>query len=469
MNHAAAPGILRMTPRLQPIPRLLGLLLALGGVLAAGEARMDLVATFPELLARVGWEATASEACVFVQATDLHLTKNGPIAFPGKYIGPNFITDINQLRPAPRFLAITGDLTGDVTRFPASWKKAEVEFLQVKEVLTGLDAPIAHHIIIGNNDCSWETFGKVWPDRPLDWSFDQGGIHLVGVSPYYLWTPENTNHAGPKLDPKQMAWLRADLAGHEARSLVIFTHEPLSDPTAHLLRAQIESLLPEWTGEVWNIAGHMHMNRCEQRRLARTTMRIVQTTTPVGGWRLDTGAYRLFFAAQGRITGTALRWLTATGEPRGFTIEPPIASWPLYVPAFEAVGQRAAWSLLVGQDDQAYRHTLVDTIDALSYLRAGRAAQVAYRLPVAAAADPRPSQLLLLAEGAIAVEFSADGLAYAGRRPAERPKKGGELDRLVTLSADEQANSRFVRISPTPAADGTNGQRFKLFGLAGLR
>ncbi|MBR4653082.1 MAG: hypothetical protein IKO72_06945 [Kiritimatiellae bacterium] len=41
--------------------------------------------------------------------------------------------------------------------------------------------------------------------------------------------------------------------------------------------------------------------------------------TPVGrGFTVGDGGYRVFFCRDGRITGSALRWLTPNGDPIGY-------------------------------------------------------------------------------------------------------------------------------------------------------
>jgi hypothetical protein len=45
------------------------------------------------------------------------------------------------------------------------------------------------------------------------------------------------------------------LAGRSKQTLVLFTHAPLCDANANLLRLQVEPLLKDWSGDVWNIAG----------------------------------------------------------------------------------------------------------------------------------------------------------------------------------------------------------------------
>jgi len=426
--------------------------------------------TLGEVISACGWNSSADGAFYFAHVTDIHTNDRGPLKMENKYAVPNFVTDVNRLDPAPAFMTITGDLVSDTFRSKSSWPRAKEGFLKTRRILDDLRDSIGLHLIMGNNGCSWEMFEEVWPERPLYWSFDRGGIHFVGLMGYYLWKPPHGNHAGTVLDDEQLAWLKKDLAGRERQTLVIFTHEPWVDLSAHILHSQVEPLLADWTGDVWNVAGHIHRNKCHLRPLPKTTMRIVETTTPIGAWRPAKGAYRLLFASGGKITAMALRWLTCHGKPLGYELEKPQDTWKRYRPPFEAAKDRLLWGVMVGAGDAPLRGEFAGLQDRISNLRLRKDGFATYRVPLNKCRT-EPKYLALLGVSEARVMVSGDGASW--REPPEaRVKKGrmgGYPALLVALGPDRAgADALHVRVALTKGQIAAKGAVY-LYGLALLR
>lgn len=277
--------------------------------------------------AACGWRPSDPDAFYFLHATDLHMTENpdwcaGALQMKDKFMGRCFIDEVNAMnalpqRPAALFL--TGDLTSHVTMSPATWPRAERQWTHYRKYVTDrLRVPWRQ--FIGNNDCAAAPYRAVYPDAPLYWAFERGGVACVGLHGYSCWKPENTNHAGILFDGAQLAWLEGVVAASRARTLVVFTHEPLKDGDSHCARRQLAPILDRFAGEeVWNVCGHNHVNFTGAIRLGRRQVRTVETMTPVGrGFTIGDGGYRVFFCKEGRICGSALRWLTPGGEPIGY-------------------------------------------------------------------------------------------------------------------------------------------------------
>ena len=274
-----------------------------------------------------GWDSDAKDSFYFLHASDLHMTENpdwdrGALQMKDKFMGRCFIDEINAMNALPQkpsMLFLTGDLMSGVTMDSSSWPWAEKKWAHYKKYVTDRLA-VPWRQFIGNNDCAAVPYRNVFSDQPLYWSLEKGGICFVGLHGYDEWKPENTNHAGILYGPEQLSWLRGIVEKTTARTLVLLTHEPLKDDDSHCARAQLASILDLFRGEeTWNICGHNHGNRTALIRIGRRDVRSVETMTPVGcGFTIGDGGYRVFFCREGRICGSALRWLTPNGEPIGY-------------------------------------------------------------------------------------------------------------------------------------------------------
>jgi len=280
-------------------------------------------ADFVKLVAGFGWDAAAPGAFSFAHVTDTHVCEAVPrLTLPHKFEGKSFVDDLNALAPKPAFVALTGDLVSGADLDEKNRPDGAAHFAVYKRLITDrLARPF--HQILGNNDCSTKAYHAVFPDRPTDWCFERDGVAFAGLHGYNLWKVETTNHAGCLYDAAQLARLDAFVSKTDARTLVLFTHEALPDGDQHLARPQLDPIVAKFRGEaVWNIAGHSHYDNDRVFTLGGRPVRCLETRTPIGSWGPDIGAYRLLFVADGRITGSVLRLVRATGEPVGWAASP---------------------------------------------------------------------------------------------------------------------------------------------------
>jgi hypothetical protein len=418
--------------------------------------------TFAEAIEAAQWNPAGPASFCFVQATDLHVNDTGPLKMENKFAGANFADDINRLVPRPKFLAITGDTVSDTFRSPSSWAKAEQGFRDAKERIFARLA-IPYHIILGNNGCSPEAFHKVWPDAPVRWSFDCEGIHFVGLYGYNLWQPENSNHAGIVLDPEQLDWLKGDLAAAaKSKTLVLFTHEPLQDADCHLIRGQLAPLIAGFAGEVWNIAGHNHMNATNAFMLGEKTVRILQTTSPIGNWRPDKGVYRIIYATDGKLVASSLRWITKDGDPVGFEPAQGAESVSPSLTNDDVLGKDLLLKVAVGAGDKPLRIESKMVEDRISNLRIRKGGSVTYRIPLGGA-KAEIGQIALLAEADTmdaAIELSQDGQTWMPVSEVN-VKKAGWAGTILSFGFEPKPDAAdiFIRMK-------TGEKEAKLYGLA---
>lgn len=314
---------------------------------------------FASAAAECGWDSSAKDAFYFLHASDLHMTENpdwdrGALQMKDKFMGRCFIDDINAMNALPQkpaALFLTGDLTSDVTMSQKSWAWAEKKWAHYKKYITDRLA-VPWRQFIGNNDCAAVPYKKVFADQPLYWSLEKGGICFAGLHGYDMWKPENTNHAGILYGSEQLAWLRGIVEKTSARTLVVLTHEPLKDDDSHCARAQLAPILDLFRGEeIWNVCGHNHVNLARCLRIGRRDVRSMETMTPVGrGFKIGDGGFRVLFCREGRICGSALRWLTPNGEPIGYAPDMETLAPPRAALLEEKIPPDALASALVGRD-----------------------------------------------------------------------------------------------------------------------
>ena len=313
---------------------------------------------FAAAAAECGWDPAAKDAFYFLHSSDLHMTENpdldrGALQMKDKFMGRCFIDDINAMNALPQkpsALFLTGDLTSGVTMDPRRWPWAEKKWAHYKKYVTDR-LVVPWRQFIGNNDCAAVPYKKVFGDQPLYWTLEKGGVCFVGLYGYDLWKPENTNHAGILYGKEQLAWLRGVVEKTNARTLVVMTHEPLKDDDSHCARMQLAPILDRFRGEdIWNVCGHNHCNMDRLVHIGRRDIRSLEVMTPVGQWTIDDGAFRVLFCREGRICGSAFRWLTPNGEPIGYTPDRETLSPPRAALLEERIPADALASVLVGRD-----------------------------------------------------------------------------------------------------------------------
>lgn len=161
-----------------------------------------------------------TKAFSFVQISDTHIGFN-------KAANPDVagslrraIADINAMPEAPAFVVHTGDVS--------HLSRAE-EFGRARDLLQELRVDRVHtvpgeHDAIDDGVAGYLKFfdhdgkGRAW------YSFDQGGVHFVGLNNVMNFQAGTLAALGPE----QLAWLQADLAGvSRSTPVVVLAHIPL--------------------------------------------------------------------------------------------------------------------------------------------------------------------------------------------------------------------------------------------------
>jgi 3',5'-cyclic AMP phosphodiesterase CpdA len=198
---------------------------------------------------------SASDGLTFVQISDTH------IGFR-KEANPDVVgslrraaAEINALQPSPAFVVHTGDVS--------HLSKPE-EFGAARDLLREIRVDRVHtvpgeHDTIDDGATGYLRFfdhdgkGRAW------YSFDQGGVHFVGLNNVLNFRMGTLAALGDE----QLAWLKADLAGRSASTpVVVLAHiplwtvwEPWGWGTADA--AQAMALLRPF-GSVTVLNGHIH-------------------------------------------------------------------------------------------------------------------------------------------------------------------------------------------------------------------
>jgi Icc protein len=164
--------------------------------------------------------APAAGTFSFVQVSDSHI---GFTKDPNPDARATFreaVAAIRALPSKPAFILHTGDVS--------QLSKPE-EFDDADQILKEAGLTVFH--VPGEHDMLDEGQGKAFLDRygkgslGDGWfSFDQGGVHFVGLVNVKQLQAGGMGHLGAE----QIAWLQKDLAGRPAsQPIVVFTHIPL--------------------------------------------------------------------------------------------------------------------------------------------------------------------------------------------------------------------------------------------------
>jgi len=162
----------------------------------------------------------------FVQISDTHIGfGKEPNPAPDATLR-EALTRIAALNPRPAFLLHTGDV---------SHLSKAAEFATAGEIMktTGLETfyvPGEHDVINDDGAAFFARFGRN-PKSGGWYSFDQGGVHFVGLINVINLKAGGLGYLGPD----QLRWLEDDLKDRSASTpIVIFAHMPLW------------SLYPDW-------------------------------------------------------------------------------------------------------------------------------------------------------------------------------------------------------------------------------
>jgi Icc protein len=167
----------------------------------------------------------------FAFVTDVHLTNSQPDTYELLRESQLFLQDtVKQLNNEKLdFIVFGGDQIQGVGHDDGNWNL----FLDIAQ---GLNAPWT--FILGEDDImsdlgavdKMRTFGPDWKGKGIDtdksyWSYDPiPNIHVIGLD---TSLPNNTMG---DVSPRQLQWLKDDLAGNRKKFNIVFSHHPLLPP-----------------------------------------------------------------------------------------------------------------------------------------------------------------------------------------------------------------------------------------------
>ena len=177
----------------------------------------------------IGGTAQAAEvdrhAFSFVQISDSHIGfSKDPNLDPASTL-QEAVDKIRTTKEKPKFIIHTGDI---------SHLSKPDQFDTATQIIqsTGLDVhyvPGEHDVLVDDGNSYFERFSK--PSAPKWYSFDQGGVHFIGLTNVLDLRGGGLGFLGDE----QLAWLQQDLhARTSSTPIVVFAHIPLW------------SLYPQW-------------------------------------------------------------------------------------------------------------------------------------------------------------------------------------------------------------------------------
>jgi 3',5'-cyclic AMP phosphodiesterase CpdA len=193
-----------------------------------------------------------------VQLTDTHLVGPGEYYFKvdtAAYLA-EAIAFVNQLRPAPEYVVVTGDLVNGGT---------PDQYVNFMHVMRSLDVP--YFAIPGNHDDRAAFLAGLPPavyghaaGARVRYAIDEFAVRLIGLD-----ANGGRSRFGAGLDDEQLDWLETTLAAASKRPTIIAVHQPpfrtglhyfdvFGYPGARRLR-RIAASAPQ-VGRV--ISGHIH-------------------------------------------------------------------------------------------------------------------------------------------------------------------------------------------------------------------
>jgi hypothetical protein len=171
------------------------------------------------------------EPFTFAFVTDIQLTNSMPDTYEMLRESQLFLQDVvKQLNnEKPDFIVFGGNQIHGVGRDDSNWNL----FLDIAQ---GLDAPWT--FILGEDDImsdlgpvdKMRTFGPDWKGKGIEtdksyWSMDPlPGIHIIGLD------TSLPNTTVGDVSPRQLDWLKQDLAANRKKFITVFSHHPLLPP-----------------------------------------------------------------------------------------------------------------------------------------------------------------------------------------------------------------------------------------------
>ncbi|MDE1180775.1 phosphodiesterase [Paraburkholderia sp.] len=224
---------------------------------------------------------------VVAQISDLHVRPEGELyqgLVDSNAMFARAIETLNDVRPVPDLVIVSGDLTDEGT--PA-------EYAMLKSLLATLTHP--YIVLPGNHDdrdALRDAFaGHTWLPRsgPLHFACDVGAIRLIALD-----TSVPGDHHG-ELGVDQLAWLDRELAAcRDRRAMIAMHHPPFDTGIPYLDLYGLRQ--PEALADVIAahphvdriVAGHVH--RSMQTRLGNTPVITCPSTTTQIALRVDADA-----------------------------------------------------------------------------------------------------------------------------------------------------------------------------------
>jgi 3',5'-cyclic-AMP phosphodiesterase len=164
-------------------------------------------------------EAQAAPAAdfSFVQISDTHIGFKGAVnPEPGETL-KEALARARALRPAMMIH------TGDVSQLAKPEQFEMAAALMKTANLETYYVPGEHDTINDNGKLFFERFGRAKGTGGW-YSFDQGGVHFIGLVNVVNLRPGGLGYLGPE----QLEWLEADLKGRSASTpIIVFTHMPM--------------------------------------------------------------------------------------------------------------------------------------------------------------------------------------------------------------------------------------------------
>lgn len=213
----------------------------------------------------------------FAYVTDAHLTTGQPDSYKLLQESQLFLQDVvKQLNDEQLDFVIFG---GDQVEGPG---KDDTNWQLFIDVVQTLNAP--WNFVLGESDVSGpisvdklRTYGPDWKGKGLTtsktyWSQDPlSGVHIIGLDT----ARPNLTEGG--VSTAQMAWLKDDLARHQRRFTIVFSHHPLLPPPPYhggppwddYIVTQGASVREVLGGSKYVrlvVNGHVHVTKVQQER-----------------------------------------------------------------------------------------------------------------------------------------------------------------------------------------------------------
>ena len=307
---------------------------------SAEGAQADLsFSTLEEAFDALKFNPDAPNASFFAVTSDIHYIKDAQDGFQ------NVVPELNALKRKPAFLAILGDNISSMSPSFGSkpnYSQADEEMAALKADLGRVRSDLPVHLLIGNHDTfPYEKNASYFCDKMNTapyYSFDESGVHFVFL---------NGAHDG-SIDDQQKLWLDKTIRTFNLDSTIVLAmHQPLGESNERGLTMILPEIFDQFTGNLWLLCGHGHVNQVRTFQLPKTVLREVEIASCVGGWNHSGANYWIFCLRDGQLVGRIDRRVG-----KNWTLAPEISIQnprKLRQP-FEAVQDDILVSGLMGQD-----------------------------------------------------------------------------------------------------------------------